>query len=401
MPVTLDLPSVLVTPGSTYATKVNTALSTLAAATHTGGSNGDKWTAASLNIDGNVSWGDYSITALKATTYSQQASVSTANSVYFKTDGALWCTNGSGTAVQITSGAGLNTSALIKDIWKPISVATNYSIGAALDYTLHNVDTTAARAITLPAANGVTAGRFYIIKDVTGSAATNNITINRAGSDTIQGATTHVIDRNYGFAILSSDGTSSWTVVSPQNASATAHGLVVLAQDLGGTAAAPTVVALTGASGKIPLRSGCNTIEFNAAASTPTITVATNASTAGQSLSITGQGAGGSNQAGGPVYITGGPPTGTGAAGSVDVRSSATNGVLAGAFSNTRRYVAFMPTGSPASADIPTGDGVIYIANAVTAPASRPVGGGILYVEAGALKYQGPTTATPATLAPA
>lgn len=36
-----------------------------------------------------------------------------------------------------------------------------------------------------------------------------------------------------------------------------------------------------------------------------------------------------------------------------------------------------------------TGDGVIFIANAQTAPSTNPTGGGVLYVEGGALKYRG------------
>jgi hypothetical protein len=43
----------------------------------------------------------------------------------------------------------------------------------------------------------------------------------------------------------------------------------------------------------------------------------------------------------------------------------------------------------PATTDVPTGDKVIYIANASTNPSSNPVGGGVLYVNAGALTYRG------------
>lgn len=47
-----------------------------------------------------------------------------------------------------------------------------------------------------------------------------------------------------------------------------------------------------------------------------------------------------------------------------------------------------------------TGDGVIYIANASTAPTASSVSGGILYCEAGALKFRG-TSGTITTIAPA
>lgn len=59
----------------------------------------------------------------------------------------------------------------------------------------YRVDTSAARTLTLPAASGLeVAGDHIVVADKTGSAATNNITINRDGSDTIDGDTSFVID---------------------------------------------------------------------------------------------------------------------------------------------------------------------------------------------------------------
>lgn len=67
----------------------------------------------------------------------------------------------------------------------------------------YRVDTSAARALTLPAASTREAlGDCIVIVDQTGTAATNNITITRAGSDTIGGDTTSVIDVNRGGVIL-------------------------------------------------------------------------------------------------------------------------------------------------------------------------------------------------------
>lgn len=76
------------------------------------------------------------------------------------------------------------------------------------DFILH-VDTAAARSITLPAP---TDGRVLIIKDKTGSAATNNITIVRHASEKIEGvAASYVIDTDWGWVQLTSDGTD-WYV---------------------------------------------------------------------------------------------------------------------------------------------------------------------------------------------
>lgn len=71
----------------------------------------------------------------------------------------------------------------------------------------------AGRSATLPSATTVGAGHEIIIKDYTGSAATNNFTINRAGADTIDGATSRVISTNYGSVRLVSDGATNWEVL--------------------------------------------------------------------------------------------------------------------------------------------------------------------------------------------
>lgn len=70
--------------------------------------------------------------------------------------------------------------------------------------------TASARTITLPAATAVKAGLPYYVKDESGGAGTNNITIQRAGSDTVDGATSVAITANYGAKALYSDGASKW-----------------------------------------------------------------------------------------------------------------------------------------------------------------------------------------------
>ncbi len=71
------------------------------------------------------------------------------------------------------------------------------------------VDTSAARTINLPAASA--ARRVVKIKDKTGSASTNNISVVPAGADTIEGlAATKLLQTNWGSWELVSDGTSAW-----------------------------------------------------------------------------------------------------------------------------------------------------------------------------------------------
>lgn len=73
-------------------------------------------------------------------------------------------------------------------------VSSNLTVSEAVSF----VDTSAARTITLPSIASTTKGRVYIIKDATGSAAANNITVNVAGGSNIDGSATYVMAINYG-----------------------------------------------------------------------------------------------------------------------------------------------------------------------------------------------------------
>lgn len=91
---------------------------------------------------------------------------------------------------------------------------------AATTLTAANVNVqytslTAARIVTLAAASAYAAGQEIVIGDSSGScSATKTLTITRAGTDTINGATTAVIAAAYGQVTLMSDGVSKWTIVA-------------------------------------------------------------------------------------------------------------------------------------------------------------------------------------------
>lgn len=73
------------------------------------------------------------------------------------------------------------------------------------------VNRAGAVAINLPSA--ASRGQYPLtIKDISGAANTNNITINRNGSDTIDGATSLVIDVGYGTYKLVAI-TGGWAIV--------------------------------------------------------------------------------------------------------------------------------------------------------------------------------------------
>ena len=89
----------------------------------------------------------------------------------------------------------------------------NYTILVA-DRLVAYTSLTAARAVTLPAASTYPTGISLTIVDESGAcSATNTLTINRVGSDTINGATSAVVSMAHGFVALESDGASKWTVV--------------------------------------------------------------------------------------------------------------------------------------------------------------------------------------------
>ena len=68
-------------------------------------------------------------------------------------------------------------------------------------------DTAAARTITLSSFDNKE-GNVIIVKDESGGAATNNITVDTEGAETIDGAASQVINANYGVLRLYSNGTN-------------------------------------------------------------------------------------------------------------------------------------------------------------------------------------------------
>jgi hypothetical protein len=90
-----------------------------------------------------------------------------------------------------------------------VSSAVNYTVTSA-NCVVGISDTSAARDVNLPAASAYPAGQILIVKDESGAAGTNNITVNRAGADTIDGVVSVAISVNHGALRLYSDGVSKW-----------------------------------------------------------------------------------------------------------------------------------------------------------------------------------------------
>lgn len=83
--------------------------------------------------------------------------------------------------------------------------AINYTV-LVTDYIVGITSTAAPRTITLPPAAMAEFGRIYVIKDQSGGAGTNNITIDPDGAELIDGAATKVINTNYGAMAIYSNG---------------------------------------------------------------------------------------------------------------------------------------------------------------------------------------------------
>lgn len=90
------------------------------------------------------------------------------------------------------------------------TITANYSVDAtATDYTIL-CNAAGAITVTLPTP---TSGRRLEIKDISGAATANNITIARHAAETIEGiAASYLIQISYGTIILHSDGTNWWIV---------------------------------------------------------------------------------------------------------------------------------------------------------------------------------------------
>jgi hypothetical protein len=73
---------------------------------------------------------------------------------------------------------------------------------------------TGTSAITLPSGLGIGDGTIVKIIDGDGNAASNNITVNRGGTDTILGQTSYTINSNYGaVAFIYDADTTNWLIL--------------------------------------------------------------------------------------------------------------------------------------------------------------------------------------------
>lgn len=200
-------------PGPDYAVNISNALTKLSSLTHTGASNNDGplIPTAGLNINADLPINNNDLTGVRSVRFQSQAgTINSAGDIgcSYVNAGNLYFIDGSGNQIKITSGGGLNTTTTTN--YSAANLSASTTIASSNTNQFFFVDTTATRTIILPAASAVGSGHFYYFADKSGSAATNNITIQRASSDLIDGMSTLVLSQNYAATGLISDGVSKW-----------------------------------------------------------------------------------------------------------------------------------------------------------------------------------------------
>jgi len=113
-----------------------------------------------------------------------------------------------GISGRATPLSGLDLAGSLGLTRRAVSADTN---SADTDVIIAVTSTAAARTITLRTADTV-GRRTYIIKDESGGAAANNITVATEGAQLIDGAATYVIATNYGSVTLYSNGSNWFTI---------------------------------------------------------------------------------------------------------------------------------------------------------------------------------------------
>jgi len=130
-----------------------------------------------------------------------------------------WSTNGQnrlilGSGGTLTSFGGVNISSGNLTFGEALVVKARSQAGDMTvflsDYIVMVTDTSVARTVTLPQFTNT--NQVFIVKDGSGGAGTNNITISATGGVLIDGAANYVINTNWGSVQFFNDGTSYFSI---------------------------------------------------------------------------------------------------------------------------------------------------------------------------------------------
>jgi hypothetical protein len=142
---------------------------------------------------------------------SASASVGPGAVVQFLGGGGVWVTMTASAddTLAITGATGQTVTITDVAISAPYAAKTTTYTITASDHVIGADSSSAAFTLTLPAASTVS-GRTFKVVDVGGAAGSKNITIARAGADSINGSSTSVVlNGDHDSVVLFSDG-SNW-----------------------------------------------------------------------------------------------------------------------------------------------------------------------------------------------
>jgi hypothetical protein len=210
----LDLPQPTVTIGPVWAEKLNAALEQVDSHDHSSGK-GTKIKPNALDINADIDFQIHQLLNVEAAQLSQLSATLAGPINTLKlhsVGGDLYFTNGSGTPVQVTSGGSIVSTPGSAQLFAPQLVTSDLTILPTDQFVYLLVDTSLPRTITLPFASSLIAGRLFIVKDTNGNSVTAPITILPQGADLIDGASSFVVDIDYGCFSLVTDGATNWYI---------------------------------------------------------------------------------------------------------------------------------------------------------------------------------------------
>ena len=240
----LILPTPGVRLGPTWASDLNTALTTIDSHNHSTGQ-GAQIGIDGITIDGNFNFNksltSYPAINMKHLTFIRQTAAPALNNGLYSygtstgTTGDLWFRNNNGVDVQITAGTAVNVPAGTNaaNVFNKGDIGTTSGTGvignpkilntATDSGVVYNISPGAVYYINLPLGGsaGSGEGRLLIIKDVSGTAAANNIIVgvngyifstSTGGTQTIEGGLKYTtINSDYAAIYFWYDGASVWS----------------------------------------------------------------------------------------------------------------------------------------------------------------------------------------------
>ena len=212
--MSLPVPN-LTDPGPDYATNVNASLDIVDGHTHTGApTDGLQLDLSRQTCAGDVQLNDHNLGTSRSLEFVSQPGDLTGSqdvNCLCVVNNVLGFNNSVGTFLPLT---GSSTAPITN--FTPIAVTTNHVILPSDTYNVIDCNAASPITITLPAIGAITPnpiGRWFFIRDTSGAAATNPITIavaSASGNTFPTSGTTATISSNFGYMAFYTDGISFW-----------------------------------------------------------------------------------------------------------------------------------------------------------------------------------------------